>query len=109
MFVRPGILLDDEWVEEAARLIANPPGGCAAVFSAVPHHAARRSIVTDMMALLRSRFASPRPEQGLIIAKSFYDEVGGHRDGRGDIEADLLRRIGRGRIVTLRAGAVVAH
>ena len=61
-----------------------------------------------MLALLRSRFASPRPEQGLIIARRFYDQLGGHRDHAGDVEADLLRRIGRRRLVTLRAAAVVA-
>jgi hypothetical protein len=44
----------------------------------------------------------------LLITKQLYDEVGGHRDGHGDVEADLLRRIGRRRIVTLRAGVVSA-
>jgi hypothetical protein len=44
----------------------------------------------------------PRPEQGLLLRKSFYDELGGHRAGASEPEVDLLRRIGRRRLVVLR-------
>jgi hypothetical protein len=53
------------------------------------------------------RFAlggGPQPEQGLLIAKRFYDEAGGHPDG-ADAEAALLRRLGRRRIAMLSATA----
>lgn len=38
---------------------------------------------------------------GLVIAKTFYGELGGHDEAAADPEADLLRRIGRRLIVTL--------
>ena len=44
----------------------------------------------------------PRAEQGLLIAKRFYDHIGGHGDGQ-ESRRRLLARIGRRRIVTMRA------
>jgi hypothetical protein len=44
---------------------------------------------------------APKPGQGLLIAKSFYQQVGAHRADAADPEADLLRRLGRRRIATL--------
>ena len=49
--------------------------------------------------------ARPRPEQGLLISHRFYDALGGHSERGGDSETDLLRRIGRRRIVTLSSVA----
>jgi hypothetical protein len=40
------------------------------------------------------------PEQGLLIARHLYDEVGGH-SARDDAEAVILRRLGRRRLVIL--------
>jgi glycosyltransferase involved in cell wall biosynthesis len=48
----------------------------------------------------------PRAEQGLLISKHFYQKLGGHRDG-AQAEERLLARIGRRRIVTLRASVVL--
>jgi hypothetical protein len=47
----------------------------------------------------------PRPERGLLIAKSHYDALGGHRASDSDPESKLLRRIGRRRIELLRSRA----
>ena len=49
----------------------------------------------------------PRPEQGLLIARRFYDHLGGHGDGK-KAEERLFARIGRRRMVTLRARIVLA-
>jgi glycosyltransferase involved in cell wall biosynthesis len=109
LFLRPGIALDESWVREAARFIsANEAHGggdpSAAVFR--PGTAAGRPILVEALALLRVALGgSQRPEQGLMIAKRAYERLGGHRD-HADTERDLLRRIGRRRIVILRAGAV---
>jgi hypothetical protein len=50
----------------------------------------------------------PRPEQGLLIARRFYDALGGHSDG-DHAETALLRRLGRRRIGVLSAGARFAR
>jgi hypothetical protein len=41
----------------------------------------------------------------LLIAKSHYDALGGHRASDTDPERSLLRRIGRRRIELLRSRA----
>lgn len=110
LFLRPGIVLDASWVRDAAQFIettdqradADVP---AAVFR--PGATADRSALMEALSLMRVALGGrSRPEQGLIIARRVYERLGGHHD-RGDPEADLLRRIGRRRIVMLRAGAVV--
>jgi hypothetical protein len=50
--------------------------------------------------------ARPHASQGLLIAKVLYDQVGGHRRDGETPERDLIRRLGRRRIVLLRAGAM---
>jgi hypothetical protein len=49
----------------------------------------------------------PRPEQGLLIARRFYDHLGGHGDGKKAQER-LFARIGRRKLVTLRVRIVLA-
>ncbi len=50
----------------------------------------------------------PRPEQGLLIARRFYDQLGGHKNGKKAQER-LFARIGRRRLVTLRARIVLSE
>jgi hypothetical protein len=110
LFLRPGTVLDASWVREVARFIEtsdlraedDPP---AAVFR--PGAGADRPVLMEALSLLRVALGGrPSPEQGLVIAKRVYERLGGHRD-RGDTETDLLRRIGRRRIVMLRSGAMM--
>ena len=62
---------------------------------------ALREAVSSLIAAVRTA----RPEQGLMIAKPFYDQLGGQSEGASDPQADFIRRIGRRRIVTLAATA----
>jgi glycosyltransferase involved in cell wall biosynthesis len=109
MFLRPGVVLDAAWVEEAARAIDT-----AILRGTTASHAAvfRRTSDVDatlprqIITLLAAAWRGPHPEQGLMISRDAYDRLGGHREGVADPEAELLRRIGRRRIVTLRSGAM---
>jgi len=109
MFLRPGVVLDAAWVEEAARAIET-----AVLRGTTASHAAvfRRASDTDatlprqIIALVAAAWRGPHPEQGLVISREAYARLGGHREGVTDPEAELLRRIGRRRIVTLRSAAV---
>ena len=56
--------------------------------------------------LLRQAFgAMPHPDRGLLIARRFYDALGGHGGGAGG-DVALMRTIGRRRIAILPAGVV---
>jgi glycosyltransferase involved in cell wall biosynthesis len=107
LFLRPGIILDTPWIGEARRFIEmTRDSERAAAFrrSAVAPSPLRDALVQALAAL----GAKPRPEQGLLIARRFYDAVGGHHVEAADPEADLIRRIGRKRIARLASTAVLA-
>jgi len=99
MFLRPGVVLDAAWVEEATRVIEN-----AVARQTVASHAAafRKSAAPDtaeplwrqVLALFSAALRGPHPEQGLMISRQFYERIGGHRDDAADPEAELLRRLG---------------
>jgi glycosyltransferase involved in cell wall biosynthesis len=104
LFVRPGIALDMAWVGEARRFAERPAvDRYAAVFR---RGAPTQTVLCELGALLAGALgALPRPGQGLLIARAFYDELGGHAEDAADPERDLIRRIGRRRLVTLAAAA----
>jgi glycosyltransferase involved in cell wall biosynthesis len=95
MFLQPGIVPGFSWVEETIAFVqqaANEPR--AAVFA---------SDADGALAWLSRAFSwRPRAEQGLVLRKSFYGELGGHRVEASDPETDLVRRIGRSRLIILR-------
>jgi glycosyltransferase involved in cell wall biosynthesis len=105
LFLRPGVVPDPSWVAEVARFTADGrTAETAAVLRAeLPPKFGRRQAWSLLFAALGGR---PRPQQGLLIAKRFYEQIGGHSDRAVDPEADILRRISRRRIVTLSAAAV---
>jgi len=101
MFLTPGTVPEPTWIDETTRFAASTDllgRPRAAVF------ASRAAGFASLMR--RATRALPRPAQGLMIPKLLYDEVGGHRAGGADPETDLLRRLGRRRIVTLRSAAL---
>jgi hypothetical protein len=112
MFLQPGVVPDSTWIDEAARFMQQAQaaeGGTAraAVFRPAP--AGRSAIVEGLALIAAALIVRAMPAQGLLISKRLYEELGGHRADRADPESDLLRRLGRRRIVMLRCGANVAN
>ena len=110
LFLRPGVVPDAGWVEEVVRFIEHAELGARDTLAAVFRPAAvgsARSVWAEAWELIRLALAGKaKPDQGLIIAKQAYERMGGHRADAADPEADLLRRLGRRRIVLLRTGAI---
>jgi glycosyltransferase involved in cell wall biosynthesis len=105
LFLHPGIILDTPWISETRRFIElTRDSERAAVFrrGAVAPSPLREALAQAMAAL----GAKPRPEQGLLISRRFYDALGGHRTDAVDPETDLIRRIGRKRVVRLATAAM---
>lgn len=107
MFLHPGVAPDATWIPEVMRFVeqaelAGQANSQAAVFS--PPAPGTTGPFARLKSLVRR---GPKPEQGLIIAKRLYDSLGAHRDGVTDCETDLLRRLGRRRIVVLRTGTII--
>jgi glycosyltransferase involved in cell wall biosynthesis len=109
MFLRPGTVLDTTWLDETVNFIEETERGgaaAAAVFRKAVSRRASYPILIEALALIKlALLGRAGPDQGLVISARLYSEIGGHRDGAADPEADLLARLGRRRIVMLRSGA----
>jgi len=104
LFLRPGTVLDAPWIGEVVRFVEQRPAGIeAAVFRAGAPAPSPVRQIWDL--LVAAGGGLPRPGQGLLTPKPFYQGLGGHAENAADAEADLLRRIGRRRIATLRSSA----
>jgi hypothetical protein len=109
LFLRPGVVLDATWVDETRRFIEEAElRECAGSYVAVFRASAFRPALLEALALIRAALgAKPDASQGLVIAKTHYEALGGHRDV-GEPERDLQRRLRRRGLVLLRARAIVA-
>jgi glycosyltransferase involved in cell wall biosynthesis len=110
LFLRPGVVLDAAWLEEVTRVVENAVlrgtvDTHAAVFRRAPPDAGE-TLVRQVFGVIAAALQGPDPEQGLLISRQCYDRVGGHRAEAADPERDLLRRLGRRRLVTLRTAAI---
>src|SRR4051794_10329968 len=98
LFLRPGSVPGSRWIDEVQRFVQEArhrgPPMRAAVFRSRPS----RSRITNALTLMATVVgAPPRPDRGLLIAKSHYNALGGHRASDNDPERRLTRRIGRRR------------
>jgi hypothetical protein len=104
MFVRPGTILDGSWTGEVRHFVEQPTASeRAAVFRGGA--SAQATWREAWSLLLRALGARPRPQQGLVISRGLYNRVGGHAEMSADPETELLRRLGRNRLVTLSTSA----
>ena len=103
MFLRPGSVPDVNWLDAIGQFVSEceiAGDDRAAVFR--PRPGRGRSMIAEALALAAVALgARARPEQGLLVTKKFYTQVGGHKADSDDPETELLRRLGRARIVML--------
>jgi hypothetical protein len=93
MFIRPGAVPAFTWIDDAFAFIEKTGADERAAVFAAP---------AEWGALLRNLTGrSAAAQQAVLIRKPFYSALGGHGATDGP-EADLLRRIGRRRLVRLR-------
>jgi glycosyltransferase involved in cell wall biosynthesis len=109
LFLHPETALEPGWEVEAESFIdqAMMERPRAAVFRfALEDFSGEARRAETMAALRTSWFALPYGDQGLLIPKRLYQKTGGYRALADMEDADLVRRIGRRRLVSLRARAV---
>ena len=106
LFLRPGAVLEPSWTAEVRIFVEQAPGRVsAAIFRrAASGPGGWREIITLAAATFGAR---PNPQQGLLIAKDFYERTGGHSASAADPEREYLRRLGRRQIRIL--STVVHH
>jgi hypothetical protein len=114
MFLRPGVVPDWSWIEETKRFIecaqlSGRADARAAAFRRSGEAETLGSAIMEGLGLIAAALgAQPRPQQGLLIAKTLYERLGGHLGEDTDPEKKFLSRLGRRRIVMLRSRSMMA-
>jgi hypothetical protein len=103
MFIAPGAVLEPGWADDVTRFIeAMEHDGTmrAATFTSVPDPHEPLTVTARLRGLLHSLRTNG---DGLVIRKTFYEKLRGHRPEAAHPERDLIGRIGRKNLVKLRA------
>jgi len=110
LFLHADTTLAEGWQDAATAFMADPDNRSRAAAFRLrfddPSSAARR---VEWIAARRSRWLGlPYGDQGLLIARDFYDALGGFKPIPIMEDVDLVRRVGRRRLVTLPCDAVTS-
>jgi len=109
LFLHPQTALETGWEVEAESFIGQAvmERPLAAAFRFALEDFGGEARRAEAKAALRtSLFALPYGDQGLMIPKRLYQKLGGYRALTDMEDADLVRRIGRRRLVHLRSRAI---
>jgi len=109
LFLHPGSALEAGWEVEAESFIdqAVMERPRAAYFRfALEEFGGEARRAEAKVALRTALFALPYGNQGLLIPKRLYQKIGGYRALAQMEDADIVRRIGRRRLVALRSRAI---
>ncbi|MXY42411.1 MAG: glycosyltransferase [Rhodospirillaceae bacterium] len=108
LFLHADTRLASGWRAAAAAFMADPANRQRAGYGRFrlddPHPRARR--LEKRVAWRCRRFGLPYGDQGLLVARDFYRALGGYRPLPLFEDVDLVRRIGRNRLVALDIDAV---
>lgn len=108
LFLQPQIALETGWEVDAEAFIRQTlyERPRAAVFRFALENSDSRA---EAWAAVRAKFlALPYGNQGLLMPKRLYQQLGGHRALAGVEDVDIVRRIGRRRLQYLHARAINA-
>lgn len=110
LFLHADTVLDQVGTRAAREFIADPANARrAAYFRLALDDADPRARRIERMAAWRCRaLALPYGDQGLLIARAFHDSLGGYRPLPLMEDVELVRRIGRARLVMLDAVATTS-
>jgi len=107
LFLHADTVLSPDWVAAAGVFMESPLAGDHAGYFRLRFDSdSARARTVERLAAWRCRtFGLPYGDQGLLIKRSFYERIGGYRALPLMEDVDLVRRIGRQRLVALDAEA----
>ena len=107
LFVHADTRLEDDWVSVVAGFVQRPENAERAGYFRLIFDdtapAARR--LERIVAWRARRFGLPYGDQGLLLSRGLYDALGGFKPLPLMEDVDLVRRLGRSRLVALPASA----
>lgn len=108
LFLHADTLLGAGWREAVDLHIASRPGRGAFFRFRLDSNDWRASIIETGASLRASLLKLPYGDQGLLISRRLYEEIGGYRPLPLMEDVDLVRRIGRRRLRSLPVEAVTS-
>ena len=108
LFLHADTALERGWAEEAGAFVRQG-GDCAAAFRfRLADNGLQPRLLESAVALRCKLFALPYGDQGLLISRKLYDDVGGFAPIPLMEDVDFVRRLGRQRIAMLKTAAVTS-
>jgi len=109
MFLRAGAVLDYGWIDETTQFIqmvgaSDRPRAGVFRYARSPYAEPR---LRDRLLALARMVTGPLADQGLLIARAHYDQLGGYPPDRRRPEAWLLRQLGRSSRTVLRSRIIM--
>jgi rSAM/selenodomain-associated transferase 2 len=113
LFLHGDTVLQAGWEAEASKFMERVDAGArplaAGAFSfALDDFGARPRMLEAIVGLRCALFRLPYGDQGLLIPKQLYNSIGGYRPLPLMEDVDLVRRLGRKRLVMMRSKAVTS-
>lgn len=113
LFIHADTELQAGWEREALQLIERVEAGrrmpTAATFGfALDDEGMAPRLLEGLVSFRTSVLKIPYGDQGLLVPRALYDEVGGYRPLPLMEDLDIVRRLGRRRITVLRSRAVTS-
>lgn len=110
LFLHADTRLAPGWSAQASAFMADPANAArAAAFAFALDDPAPQARRLERAVAWRCRvFGLPYGDQGLLIARGFYEQLGGYRAIPLMEDVDLVRRVGRARMTMLPARAVTS-
>lgn len=108
LFLHSDTMLEPGWRESIDFHIACEPAKAACFRFRLDAHERRARLIETGVAMRFRLLGLPYGDQGLLISRQLYDLIGGYRALPLMEDVDIVRRIGRGRIVQLRMDAVTS-
>ena len=108
LFLHADTRLTTGWREAVAAHVATAPDAAGNFDLRLDDNAWQARVIERGVALRVRLFALPYGDQGLLISRRLYDEVGGYRPLALMEDVELARRIGRNRLRRLDATALTS-
>ena len=113
LFLHADTVLEEGWYREVGTYMARADRSNVQVRAAVFRFGLddtgwRPRLVEAGVALRCRLFAMPYGDQGLLISRRLYEEIGGYHDLPLFEDVDIIRRLGRRRLHILKARAVTS-
>jgi len=108
LFLHADTVLEYGWINEARQFVVKNGEKAAAFRFALDDLSSWARMIEKGVALRCRLLALPYGDQGLLISRALYDTIGGYKPIPLFEDVDIIRRLGRRRLVILNSTAMTS-